>query len=74
MNTQDLSDLRSALIARARAGQRPRDVLSSVQRRYPEATQPEVVREALHAAIDLAEGELSTAETLHRLAMDARLQ
>jgi len=72
MSSVSLEGLRSALVAHSRPGQQPRDLLRSVRRQFPTATQNEVVRAAFYAMIDVAEDDPDKADSLQDFAIRAR--
>jgi hypothetical protein len=72
MSSVSLEGLTSALIANSRPGQQPRDLLRSVRRKYPSATEHEVVRAAFYAMIDVAEDDPEKADCLQDFAIRAR--
>ena len=65
--------LSSALVAHARPGAQPRDVLQSIQNEYPDATMREVARAAYYAVLEMPDGDPARVSLLHDLATRARI-
>ena len=72
MQARSTDALRSALLRNARPGLRPQDVLQAVRREHPAIPRNEIVRAALLAMIEVADGDPTTAAALHRLALSER--
>jgi hypothetical protein len=72
MTSFGLEELRTALLANARPGQHPRDLLKAVRRSHPKATKSEVVRAAFYTVIDLADADNDMVRILHDFAITAR--
>lgn len=70
---QDSTDLlRSALLAHAQPGLRPRDVLSAIRRQLPSVPRDEMVRAAFHAMIEVVDSDPDKASALQEFALSER--
>lgn len=67
-----IEDLSSALVAMARPGLKPRDLIKAVLRAHPSATKKQVVRAAFHTLVSETRVDAASAAAIYDLAITER--